>query len=121
MADKFKSLLIQIAERTERLVRRLVLGARIHQRPLRTRERQSFAIAFQQILAYLGPYAFHQIADIAEDRIIAPYRMPLLPQIQHAYADQHGKQHNQQRSEEHTSEIQSLMRNSYAVFYLKKK
>src|SRR3546814_5506270 len=25
------------------------------------------------------------------------------------------------RSEEHTSELQSLMRNSYAVFYLKKK
>src|SRR3546814_4265990 len=29
--------------------------------------------------------------------------------------------HWQQRSEEHTSELQSLMRNSYAVFCLKKK
>src|SRR3546814_3514525 len=28
---------------------------------------------------------------------------------------------NQRRSEEHTSELQSLMRNSYAVFCLKKK
>src|SRR3546814_8046621 len=28
---------------------------------------------------------------------------------------------NRQRSEEHTSELQSLMRNSYAVFCLKKK
>src|SRR3546814_12750858 len=28
---------------------------------------------------------------------------------------------SQQRSEEHTSELQSLMRNSYAVFCLKKK
>src|SRR3546814_6736734 len=27
----------------------------------------------------------------------------------------------EQRSEEHTSELQSLMRNSYAVFYLKNK
>src|SRR3546814_10331659 len=32
--------------------------------------------------------------------------------------DQHAPQ---QRSEEHTSELQSLMRNSYAVFCLKKK
>src|SRR3546814_3834854 len=31
------------------------------------------------------------------------------------------KQRNAQRSEEHTSELQSLMRNSYAVFCLKKK
>src|SRR3546814_8165147 len=29
--------------------------------------------------------------------------------------------HSRRRSEEHTSELQSLMRNSYAVFYLKKK
>src|SRR3546814_9521798 len=28
--------------------------------------------------------------------------------------------HNDERSEEHTSELQSLMRNSYAVFCLKK-
>src|SRR3546814_2803778 len=32
-----------------------------------------------------------------------------------------GRQHRQQRSEEHTSELQSLMRISYAVFCLKKK
>src|SRR3546814_15299595 len=31
------------------------------------------------------------------------------------------KEHQQQRSEEHTSELQSLMRISYAVFCLKKK
>src|SRR3546814_7860216 len=35
---------------------------------------------------------------------------------------QHGPhRHDQQRSEEHTSELQSLMRISYAVFCLKKK
>src|SRR3546814_4157344 len=32
-----------------------------------------------------------------------------------------GRRHQRQRSEEHTSELQSLMRNSYAVFCLKKK
>src|SRR3546814_3148740 len=37
----------------------------------------------------------------------------------HAHAD--AAQHDQPRSEEHTSELQSLMRISYAVFCLKKK
>src|SRR3546814_19590864 len=32
-----------------------------------------------------------------------------------------GERHGADRSEEHTSELQSLMRNSYAVFCLKKK
>src|SRR3546814_5449589 len=36
-------------------------------------------------------------------------------------ARQAGKDHARQRSEEHTSELQSLMRISYAVFCLKKK
>src|SRR3546814_9655066 len=33
----------------------------------------------------------------------------------------HARGHEHRRSEEHTSELQSLMRNSYAVFRLKKK
>src|SRR3546814_9053047 len=41
-----------------------------------------------------------------------------LPQPQIAYTLQHA---NAERSEEHTSELQSLMRISYAVFCLKKK
>src|SRR3546814_6870734 len=41
----------------------------------------------------------------------------------HALADgaAHGEDATDARSEEHTSELQSLMRNSYAVFCLKKK
>src|SRR3546814_7324781 len=42
---------------------------------------------------------------------------PLDQGIEHAFPFQAG----QQRSEEHTSELQSLMRISYAVFCLKKK
>src|SRR3546814_12316334 len=38
-----------------------------------------------------------------------------------AYGLQRDRRRNQQRSEEHTSELQSLMRISYAVFCLKKK
>src|SRR3546814_2386024 len=37
------------------------------------------------------------------------------------YSDDHRHQHGKARSEEHTSELQSLMRISYAVFCLKKK
>src|SRR3546814_1172125 len=42
--------------------------------------------------------------------------------LQRASADaDHRLDHHRQRSEEHTSELQSLMRISYAVFCLKKK
>src|SRR3546814_2173036 len=40
----------------------------------------------------------------------------------HAFvADEHGRPRDQLRSEEHTSELQSLMRTPYAVLCLKKK
>src|SRR3546814_5267031 len=38
-----------------------------------------------------------------------------------AYEQENEKHQGQARSEEHTSELQSLMRSSYAVFCLKKK
>src|SRR3546814_2555040 len=39
----------------------------------------------------------------------------------HVFRDHHGRPDRTRRSEEHTSELQSLMRISYAVFCLKKK
>src|SRR3546814_7283070 len=45
---------------------------------------------------------------------------PQLQQAVTAFIGQEAK-HGRERSEEHTSELQSLMRNSYAVFCLKKK
>src|SRR3546814_10359266 len=54
-------------------------------------------------------------------------RLDLAPQAAGLLAISLGLSHNfrddheQLRSEEHTSELQSLMRNSYAVFCLKKK
>src|SRR3546814_14495130 len=45
-----------------------------------------------------------------------------LPQASRAIRRPGGRRHGAgERSEEHTSELQSLMRNSYAVFCLKKK
>src|SRR3546814_3949981 len=49
------------------------------------------------------------------DKLMKTYR---LEDINHAVHDQHD---GKVRSEEHTSELQSLMRISYAVFCLKKK
>src|SRR3546814_973885 len=48
-----------------------------------------------------------------------PRRRPSCPSCSHA--DRVGIQDDRIRSEEHTSELQSLMRISYAVFCLKKK
>src|SRR3546814_2582463 len=41
--------------------------------------------------------------------------------LQQRAVEIHHQEHDQDRSEEHTSELQSLMRISYAVFCLKKK
>src|SRR3546814_3492869 len=45
----------------------------------------------------------------------------MIPLLCHARQTRHHRSPTAQRSEEHTSELQSLMRNSYAVFCLKKK
>src|SRR3546814_10810375 len=58
----------------------------------------------------------------AEQRLLPARRLPPLPGLG---VDLHGQPHTRvvalERSEEHTSELQSLMRTSYAVFCLKKK
>src|SRR3546814_8440026 len=51
-------------------------------------------------------------------RIDSPLRAPATPTARIRGA--HGGWHTKNRSEEHTSELQSLMRISYAVFRLKK-
>src|SRR3546814_9864247 len=69
----------------------------------------------EQHLAIVGrnqPIARAQRAALARDRIVQPNAEALDLVIQ---------LHLDARSEEHTSELQSLMRISYAVFCLKKK
>src|SRR3546814_4678469 len=48
-------------------------------------------------------------------------RQSLRPERDRACAPDQARKQEQRRSEEHTSELQSLMRISYAVFCLKKK
>src|SRR3546814_10282453 len=50
-----------------------------------------------------------------------PVKLTCLPNIEHLHAIRHTLEEEFPRSEEHTSELQSLMRISYAVFCLKKK
>src|SRR3546814_2616695 len=52
--------------------------------------------------------------------LVESARLPALDRGRHVRADQ-DIVHRPERSEEHTSELQSLMRISYAVFCLKKK
>src|SRR3546814_5624133 len=60
----------------------------------------------------VGSFAYHQVS-----RGVLHLRGER-PDVQVVHVDHSGKVH---RSEEHTSELQSLMRISYAVFCLKKK
>src|SRR3546814_8308649 len=61
----------------------------------------------------------------ANDYIVKPFRMNVLLARLRAHLHQHEQSEDAVfaigRSEEHTSELQSLMRISYAVFCLKKK
>src|SRR3546814_9251569 len=87
---------------------RIAAVARLDQ-PARRPPRPGGAIEFESV---------HPLrVDITEEILRGDRRSPVL--------DPHGDRaeigHQRDRSEEHTSELQSLMRISYAVFCLKKK
>src|SRR3546814_10454632 len=74
------------------------------------------------------PAAAEQLVGIADHQRVGPglradlaqpREEPLLPFFRIGLGQQ--REHRRRRSEEHTSELQSLMRISYAVFCLKKK
>src|SRR3546814_7509788 len=64
---------------------------------------------------YLSPEEMEKIKALGWDEVMETLKKRLEEQKE----QHHGG--NKWRSEEHTSELQSLMRNSYAVFCLKKK
>src|SRR3546814_2316053 len=64
----------------------------------------------------------HQIRLRLQHPGLAVGLLPQRPEERHEQVDQQQPRNDRQaRSEEHTSELQSLMRISYAVFCLKKK
>src|SRR3546814_9862129 len=75
-----------------------------------------------------GADAFTKIAETSPDLVLSDWNMPemngidLLAQLRASGSPvPFGFVTSEGRSEEHTSEIQSLLRNSYAVYFLKKK
>src|SRR3546814_3814424 len=77
-----------------------------------------FGLELVQAQARFQPALLHRQFQV-EDRAAAP---ALLEPLRHARGDPPRLlDHVAHRSEEHTSELQSLMRISYAVFCLKKK
>src|SRR3546814_8167629 len=75
-------------------------------------------LAFEQILGDRGAVDRDERAVAPRARLVQPAREQFLAGA--ARAEQHDR-NVKVRSEEHTSELQSLMRISYAVFCLKKK
>src|SRR3546814_9732433 len=73
-----------------------------------------------------GPWTFYPISDVSSARKNALERAAMSETASFGYrdveaAEKQGMVRAVFRSEEHTSELQSLMRISYAVFCLKKK
>src|SRR3546814_3767385 len=60
------------------------------------------------------------VAAVALSRVVGVLAVPRPPCVLDAGADPVGVGHDLVRSEEHTSELQSLMRTSYSVLCLKK-
>src|SRR3546814_2932780 len=64
-----------------------------------------------------GVHELHQ--DVVQRQLGNQMARPQADAV--ALVEKRGEERQAERSEEHTSELQSLMRNSYAVFCLKKK
>src|SRR3546814_8521406 len=97
------------------------IADRDHQPQRRVGDRKARARAAEQPRGHVGLEAAHLGAVVRIDaRSLDPaQRVEMLAQLGRARGDQGIMRHL--KSEEHTSELQSLMRISYAVFCLKKK
>lgn len=84
VADEFETRLIHVNQRAEGFVGGFVLGPGIDQRALGAGEGQGVAVGLEQVLADFRADAFDQVADIAEDRVIAAHRVGALQQIEQA-------------------------------------
>ena len=99
----FIPLRAHVQVRAEGAVVRVALGALVDQRALRARERRGLAIAFDEILAHLGPHIFEHEADVADDRVVAQNGVARLLQVVHAQGHQRRKHqhHGQPHAKRH--------------------
>ncbi|MNF80639.1 hypothetical protein D3C84_628860 [compost metagenome] len=84
VADELEARLIHINQRAEGFVGGFVLGPGIDQRALGPGEGQGVAVGFEQVLADFRADAFDQVADIAQDRVIAAHCVRTLQQVEQA-------------------------------------
>ena len=84
MTDELEPGVIDVLQRTERGIGGLVLGPGIDQRALRPGKGQLLVVTLDQVLADLRTDAFHQIADVAQNRIVAPHGVAGLQQVEYA-------------------------------------
>ncbi|MCY1437304.1 hypothetical protein D9M71_534610 [compost metagenome] len=90
MADELETGFIYVDQGAERFVRGFVLRPGIHQRALGAGERQGVAVGLQQILADFRANSLDQVADVAQDRVVAAYGVALLQQVEQAYQAEDG-------------------------------
>lgn len=84
MTDELEAGAIDVAERTEGLVGHFVLRAGVHQRSLCSGKGQGIAVVLQQVLANFRADGLDQVAQVAEDRVVASHSLPGLQQVQRA-------------------------------------
>lgn len=84
VADELETRLVYVYQGAERFVRGFVLGPGVHQRALSAGEWQGVAVGLQQVLADFRANGLDQIADVAQDRVVAAYGMALLEQVEQA-------------------------------------
>ncbi|MNN52921.1 hypothetical protein D3C81_1676500 [compost metagenome] len=90
MANEFEAGLVDIDQGAEGFVGRFVLGPGVNQRTLGAGEGQGIAVGFEQVLADFRTNAFDQVADVAQNRVVASHRVAALQQIEHADQAEHG-------------------------------
>ena len=88
MVDPLIALRANVKVCAKGLVVGFTLGALIHEGALGARKRRGFAVAFYEVLAYLGAYKFKQKAQVTYNRVVAQNGTPGLPEVMHAHAHQ---------------------------------
>jgi hypothetical protein len=75
-----------------------VLGALVHQRTLRARERDLLGLRLEEVLADLGPDELQEETQVRQDRVVAADRLPRLQHVPGAeQAERARHQHHRQQ------------------------
>ena len=79
--DEFITIFIDVDERAEGAVADFVLGSRVYERTLASRERRFLMVVLEEILPDARTNILEEPSEAAHDRIVAAYRMKRLSQI----------------------------------------